>query len=790
MTTTYRMALLRRGRLTHRLAQFSSALLLGTSAYALMAAPAFAQAPAPASPNVLSPIVVKTPKDEEPSLQPRPQQVPQPAQGGAPAAAPTPTPSTATQFDALSTSSSKSAETIYDAPATVSVKSTAEMERQNINTTRDLVRDEPGVTVSNQPTRAGAGNYVIRGIGENRVRVEVDGIKVQDFPSPNTFAPTGYVRDFVDLESVKRVEIIRGPASALYGSDAIGGVVAYVTKDPADYLALVGKDRYGSVKGGFDTADRSVYTTLTGANRVGAFDSMILVTRRFGHEIKPNGTLAPNTQDYTGTNVLSKIVWNAPNLAKLTVTGEYTTRSLYTELRTEVTGAVLASSGNDETTRRRVSIDWQSPVSWWFADSLKLKVYATDLDRNEGSQQLRTGNLKRLSDFGFTQSIIGGEAQVTAVRRAFGASHELISGLTYDVSETSRPRYRVQSNLDGSGATTVVGGDTFPNKTFPDNTTVKAAAYVHDTAQWGAFRLVPALRVDYFSMTPKPDQMFANYNYGGYAVENVSTIALSPKLGATFDFSDTLRGFAQYARGFRAPPYDSANYAFGNPSAYGPAGGYEILGNPSLKAETSDGFELGLRGKTPAGSSFQVSAFYNMYKNFIDIVYLNTTNPTPTTILDRYQFQNLSNVTIMGYEAKGEYRVLPEWALFGSLAYAYGVNNDTNAAISSVEPWTGITGVRYRSMTSGWGGELRAKYVLSKDRTAAANEAHPAGHTIVDALVSYEIAPTLTVNGGLFNVFDTRYFNPIDVVGVTNSSGLDRYRAAGRTVAGNLTIRW
>ena len=50
---------------------------------------------------------------------------------------------------------------------------------------------------------------------------------------------------------MKRVEIIRGPASALYGSDALGGVVSYVTKDPADYLKLVGKDWYMSTKGGF-----------------------------------------------------------------------------------------------------------------------------------------------------------------------------------------------------------------------------------------------------------------------------------------------------------------------------------------------------------------------------------------------------------------------------------------------------------------------------------------------------------------------------------------------------------
>ncbi|KAG0919509.1 hypothetical protein G6F32_016111 [Rhizopus arrhizus] len=58
-------------------------------------------------------------------------------------------------------------------------------------------------------------------------------------------------RNFTDLDTLKRVEIVRGPASSLYGSDALGGVVAFVTKDPADYLKD-GKDSYVGLKFGYD----------------------------------------------------------------------------------------------------------------------------------------------------------------------------------------------------------------------------------------------------------------------------------------------------------------------------------------------------------------------------------------------------------------------------------------------------------------------------------------------------------------------------------------------------------
>ncbi len=601
------------------------------SLYALLAVglvPAGALAQAPATHTVLSPIIVKTPKDNAPSPQRQePQAAPTVRSPRAPTGivvAPSVPAPVISQFDALSTGSDKSAATTYDAPATVSVKSTAELERQLITTPRDLVRDEPGVNISNQATRGGGTNYTIRGIGENRVRLEIDGVKVPDFPGSNIGSPTGYTRDFVDLDAVKRVEIVRGPASALYGSDAIGGVVAYTTKDPIDYLDLVKKDWYASLKGGFDTADRSVFTTATGATRVGAFDSLALITRKWGHEITPRGPKAPNPQDFNSTNVLAKVVWNAPNQAKLAITGEYYTKSLGTNLLSELSPSILVSQGDDDTKRRRLSLDWTSPVQMWMADAVKMKLYGTDLDRTEHSDQRRlSGGQQRLrvSDFGFDQSILGGEIQFSALRSGLGAKHEIIYGVTADGTSTARPRDRFETNLVTGLTTKTVTGETYPNKNFPDTKSTQFAAYLQDTAQWGALRVTPAVRFDYFGLKVSPDAAFANSNTGGFTINDQKATAISPKLGATYDLNDQFRLFGQYARGFRAPPYDNANFGFRNPVI-----GYEILPNGNLAPETSDGFEAGLRSRSLSGSSFQVSAFYNKYRDFIDTVTVGTSS--------------------------------------------------------------------------------------------------------------------------------------------------------------------
>ena len=84
----------------------------------------------------------------------------------------------------------RSRRTLDDVPATVSVITTENIDRENMQDVRDLVRNEPGVTVGNNPNRAGFQNFVIRGIGGNRVLLMVDGMRTPDFPDSNQGAGT------------------------------------------------------------------------------------------------------------------------------------------------------------------------------------------------------------------------------------------------------------------------------------------------------------------------------------------------------------------------------------------------------------------------------------------------------------------------------------------------------------------------------------------------------------------------------------------------------------------------
>ena len=154
------------------------------------------------------------------------------------------TPADATEVDKVTVTATRSEKPVSLAPATVSVISADEMEDGLVKDIKDLVRDEPGVSVRNAPARFtaagsstgrdGNAGFNIRGLEGNRVLIVVDGVRV---PDGFAFGAQSTGRgDYVDLDILKSVEIVRGPASALYGADGLAGSVSFITKDPSDIL--------------------------------------------------------------------------------------------------------------------------------------------------------------------------------------------------------------------------------------------------------------------------------------------------------------------------------------------------------------------------------------------------------------------------------------------------------------------------------------------------------------------------------------------------------------------------
>jgi hemoglobin/transferrin/lactoferrin receptor protein len=711
-----------------------------------------------------------------------------------------------TQLDAVTSAATRTKRPLDAVPGTVSIITNQDIDRDNRTNIRDLVRDEPGINVGNQNSRGGLTNFVIRGIGGNRVLVIVDGLRVPDMPGTNS-GGGNYTRDFVDIESIKRVEIIRGPASALYGSDAIGGVVAYTTKDPSDYLTP-DKNIFGSVKAGYSLADNGFYETLTGVARAGSLEVLGLYTRRDFHETRtwngpaPSGytALGANPQNNWENSFLFKTVWRPTDADIFRVIGEYTDKVVKTRVNSNIGTAnglvanIYDEWGADRAQRYRLSGQWEHNAPIGFVDRVDLMVYYSGIFRSEDSTRLQSptsGTIPtqlRIAYSVSTQDIWGAELQMETKTSIFDAANYFTYGASFSYTKTSRPRNRVQITLATGVTTPNVAGELYPNKNFPDTDTMQAGIYLQDEIVAGNWTVTPAVRLDYYGLRASPDQMFWNSNGGIQAVPTDSNyFSVSPKLGAIYRFTQEYSAYGQYSRGFRAPPYDNANFGFTNSASF-----YQITPNATLRPETADSFEVGVRGKYAGGSSFALTGFYNVYKDFIDSV---TVVSPPAPGITIFQFQNRPTVNIWGFEARGEYRFDPEWSLLGYFAYANGTDASTGSPIDSVDPWKLQARVRYGGEV-GLGAQLIG--TLVGQHTQVANSAPNAqpffqapAYFNLDATVSYAWTPHFKVNAGAFNITNAKYWNAADVIGLnTTNPQLDLYAQPARYFGVNLTARW
>src|SRR5690625_1525023 len=141
-------------------------------------------------------------------------------------------------------------QSIEDVAGSISVMSSDDIEGEMVTNMSQLFRYEPGIEVTGSNNTAQ--NFVVRGMGADRVMMVKDGMRMNEgYGAAGINDVVG--RGFIDMDIVKQVEVAKGAASSLYGADAMGGIVAFQTKDAADLLGTgSGLDFYFSANGGFD----------------------------------------------------------------------------------------------------------------------------------------------------------------------------------------------------------------------------------------------------------------------------------------------------------------------------------------------------------------------------------------------------------------------------------------------------------------------------------------------------------------------------------------------------------
>lgn len=724
----------------------------------------------------------------------------------------------------MTISATRTEQAVDSVPSTVSVHEREELDRQNVNTIRELVRYEPGVSVGGAGTRSGNSGYNIRGIDGDRILTQVDGVEVPDNFFNGPYAKTR--RNYVDPEIVKRVEIIRGPASALYGSSAIGGAVSYFTLDPDDIIKP-GQDVGARLKTGYSSADESWLTSGTVAGRVQDFDGLLHLSQRNGHEMEShNGNNATglartgaNPEDVRTTNVLAKLGWNYGDENRLGLTYEKYKDDRDINQKSAVGGFFLQGQGmnfyrdrrgNDTITRERFGLENKFALDAPFADhiktSLNYQIAKTDQSTAEIYQVGR--RVLRTRDTLYEEKQWVFDAQLDKAFAIGDTDHVVTYGTTIKQQKVTGSREGAATCLAvGAGCTAIGAPSPTPADSvkkasdFPDPTINSYALFAQDQISWNDWTFLPSLRYDYIQLKPKLTEEFLNTTDPErkfpHDDANKTWHRFSPKLGVTYALTEQYTWFGQYAEGFRTPSAKALYGRFENLNE-----NYVVEPNSNLKPETSKTYETGIRGNFDAGN-FDVAVFYNKYRDFIDED--NAALGPSGTI---FQPGNIKRATIKGMEVKGRLNLdafgAPQGLYTkGAIAYAHGRNDETGQPLNSVNPLKGVFGLGYDQ--DNYGALVSWTLVKQQNRVDSTTFFAPDGITangpfktpgfgIVDLTGFYKVTNDLTVNGGLYNLTDKKYWNWDDVrsydgvgeAGVTSPASLDRLTQPGRNFAINL----
>lgn len=715
------------------------------------------------------------------------------------------------ELDRMTVTAAKSERPVTEIAAAVTVVDDGEIARTLTESIRDMVRYIPGVTVPFQGQRFGLAGFQIRGLGGNRVQVAVDGVRIPDGFAIGDFSNAS--RNFVDTDSLKQVEILRGPASSLFGSSALAGVVALTTRDPADWLADSTGDFTVRTRAGFYSADEGWVASGTLAARGERLSGSVQWVERSGGELDNQGNVGgtgptrtrPNPHEYDGRNLLAKLLLDEGRDRQWRLTLEQNETDSETDVlnlvRSQDFSAVYGMPyivetasvrGDDGNRRRRISLDYQARQPGW-ADHFSWKVYHQDARTEQDTFEDRTtivhgqpSPVHRFRRAEFEQQILGTEATARWAFSTSNVEHDLVGG--FEVFETITEQMRdgfERDRTDGSTSTTV-GPDDFPVRDFPNSTTLEAGLYLEDRMAFGPhFKLIPGIRVDYYELEPELDRIFVEDN-PGFEPAAVEETSVTPRLGAIYALSDRLDLFAQYARGFRSPPYNDVNVGFTNLQF-----GYTAIPNPDLEPEESRGWELGLRGRGDWGH-FSLAAYRNDYDDFIEsFVSLGV---DPDTGLIVFQSQNLTDVRIEGIEAAATLDLgslasaLDDFHLRGAASWSRGDDLSADAPLDSIEPLTGVVGLRWLPAKLPLDIELIATVVDGKDDVAGPDDFHSPGHLTLDLLAGWEISPGTQLGLGLFNLTDRKYWAWSSVRGrAADDPGLDRYTQPGFNAGVSLT---
>jgi outer membrane receptor protein involved in Fe transport len=652
---------------------------------------------------------------------------------------------------AIATGTSKP---IFQSAAVTSVITADQIKSMGATELHEVLETVPGVHANLQQDTYDY-SYSIRGIRNtqnSQVLMLLNGTRVTT-PSFGTFV-TGLE---LPIEAIQRVEVIRGPGSALYGADAFAGVINIITKSAkdingttlgaraGDHSTQSGWGQYGAQWAGWDVATSLQYqhTNGDGGRTINA-DTQALFDDALGtHASLAPGALNTRYETLNGHLNLQRKHWDI---------GFWAFNSINAGSRAGGAGA-LDPNGKLNTQQyfgdvRFSTEDWLD--NWEFvahASYLQADFQANNLNLFPANALLPIGSDGNINTSSDNSSLVlfpaGLDASIGRQERV--PSLELSSiykGLDNHILRSSlgfRYEQVVANESKNYGPGVIDGQNLLP----PPAVNVIGGALKNVTGT--PFVYLPNLHRSILSGVLQDEWQIADdwQLTAGIRYDNYSDFGgtFNPRVALVWDINEQITSKLLYGKAFRAPNFGEQGFQ-NNPV---------VLGNKNLKPETINTYEWALDYRPISSLRTAVNVYYYQINNLISAV------PNPNALTNIYQ--NNGNQDGYGSEFEWNWQVTERWSVIGNYAWVHSTNEQTHRQVAGVPEHHIYAALQWQFMPN-WQFQPQLNWVAGRTVLPSDNR-NLNDYTTIDFTVrGKKLFGHVNLAASLRNAFDTTYYAP------------------------------
>lgn len=538
-------------------------------------------------------------------------------------------------FDEVVVTATRTENDVKKVPASTQVITQEDIKRGGATSIRNALSMYANIFQKSK-VRGGGHDIIIRGMETKHSLVMVNGRRISNEADANGLG-NAMSLDRININDVEKIEIVRGPSSALYGSEAMGGVLNIITKPSKEQTLLTGLEHTSEDTSHWWHADtgRIGNFSMTFDARFNKINRNMLDTATesdpYGTAQTYNASLNYYVNDHSYVNAYMdyysqhlKTDMGTPAMKPITLTTSSGKMSLSGQ-------AMLEGTGSKAFKQKNYGISWNGKTD---KNDWQIQAYMSKFNWSDTSNTKVLGSIppagmegmfnyllqkKNTYDFNHDEHNMWAIEGRDSLR--VNDHHRVTFGAEYVKDKVAGTG--LGSNGDGVHNITENG----KTKSSSEKTLSSYAAYLQDEIEYGKWFIVPAIRYDHHSA------------YGSHT---------SPKIGVTYNATDHFRIKANYGDGFKAPSVSQLFYDLDRMmgSSY-----VHLTGNPNLKPEKSKSWDLGVEAEFGKGYG---SLTY--FDNDVDNLIASIPKGKDSNGHNLYRYENVNKARIKGLENTLGYR--------------------------------------------------------------------------------------------------------------------------------------